>query len=167
MKNDVGSAPNQYLLSGVTTRTQVRLGVKWGGAILAAVFIGLLVHSRWATIGWSFPNGLSFGIEGGGLGIAGGSLPQGFSPPPPGLIYLQNDASFKWWFDWGSYSMRWYFSVPLWILILLSALSASWAWRREVLERRRNNVGLCCGCGYDRRGIEAGAKCPECGKSHA
>ncbi len=30
--------------------------------------------------------------------------------------------------------------------------------------RRRARLGLCAACGYDRRGLESGAACPECGK---
>ena len=34
---------------------------------------------------------------------------------------------------------------------------------KKVLERRRNSVGLCRKCGYDRNGLEVIAKCPERG----
>lgn len=164
---DAASHAKQYLSSSVTTRTQIRSSLKWGGAILAAIFLGLLVHSWWATIGWTLPNGAAFGVEGGSLAIAAGTLPQKLAPPPPGWIYIQNDAAFRWWIDWGSFGARWYFGVPLWMPILICAIAAARAWRKEVLERRRNSVGLCRGCGYDRRGIADGAKCPECGKLHA
>jgi hypothetical protein len=30
---------------------------------------------------------------------------------------------------------------------------------------RRRRRGLCAGCGYDRHGLDAGARCPECGRS--
>ena len=154
---------SQYLSLNAATRTRIRACVKRGGLSLALILIGLLVHSCWTTVGLALPNGFSFGVEGGALGIAAGSLPQGLSPPPPGPIYIQKDAMLHWWFSWGTYSMRWYFTVPLWNPIIISASSAAWAWRKEVLERRRNSVGLCRKCGYDRNGLEVIAKCPERG----
>jgi rubrerythrin len=37
------------------------------------------------------------------------------------------------------------------------------AWRIENIVRRRMRRDLCPRCGYDRRGLAADAKCPECG----
>jgi hypothetical protein len=36
-------------------------------------------------------------------------------------------------------------------------------WRRLRRPERRTELGQCPECGYDRRGLAADAKCPECG----
>jgi hypothetical protein len=53
--------------------------------------------------------------------------------------------------------------VPLWLPFALAAVPTSLLWRAELRRRRRIRQGLCAGCGYDRRGLPADAKCPECG----
>ncbi len=46
------------------------------------------------------------------------------------------------------------FIVSLWVLIA--------AWRRDVA-RRRHLANHCAACNYHRVGLDAGARCPECG----
>jgi hypothetical protein len=55
--------------------------------------------------------------------------------------------------------------IPLWAPFLLAAVSACFLWRGEIIAKRRRRVGVCRGCGYDRRGLVGGADaaCPECG----
>jgi hypothetical protein len=52
----------------------------------------------------------------------------------------------------------WYFSVPYWFIVLLSASACVWAWRRKQASRDGN---LCPTCGYDLRASPG--RCPECG----
>ncbi len=54
-------------------------------------------------------------------------------------------------------------AAPLWAL---AAVSAPWPARRlavGMIDRRRRRRGLCRQCGYDRRGLPPGGRCPECG----
>jgi hypothetical protein len=44
--------------------------------------------------------------------------------------------------------------------VLLTTLPAAFLWYKD---RRRFGTHACGGCGYDRRGLPAQAKCPECG----
>jgi len=53
--------------------------------------------------------------------------------------------------------------VPLWAPLLVAAITASVLWPMDHRADRRGRVGRCPKCGYDRRGLAADAKCPECG----
>jgi hypothetical protein len=55
--------------------------------------------------------------------------------------------------------------IPLWPLIALGCVSTGVAWRLDALARRRARLNLCPKCHYDRAGIAADAKCPECGSA--
>jgi hypothetical protein len=53
--------------------------------------------------------------------------------------------------------------VPMWgPLMLVMVPSALW-WYVDIREWRRRHGLLCRSCGYDRHGLAADAKCPECG----
>lgn len=55
--------------------------------------------------------------------------------------------------------VRFWLALPLTLAALVS-LAFWWPEVRGVLRRR---AGRCAACGYDRRGLGAGALCPECG----
>ena len=62
---------------------------------------------------------------------------------------------------------RWVAAAPAWAVGPPLALwPARWAvrWTRERRRRRRRR---CVRCGYDRRGLSAGGRCPECGTATA
>jgi hypothetical protein len=46
------------------------------------------------------------------------------------------------------------------LVILGYPFALNWSDMKVTIRRRR---GRCTTCGYDRRGLAAGAKCPECG----
>jgi hypothetical protein len=55
------------------------------------------------------------------------------------------------------------FAFPLWPL-LIAALPPAWIlWRPDLHAWREVRRACCAKCGYDRRGLAAGARCPECG----
>jgi hypothetical protein len=77
--------------------------------------------------------------------------------------YRSQWRAWKWWFEVKMAS--WYrVAIPLWLPFAMVALPAAMGWRRS-LERHRwaRFVHACKGCGYDRRGLSAEVKCPECG----
>lgn len=100
---------------------------------------------------------------------------------PPG----RTRVSFDRWKAWPEWRLRWhygmvqrhinpvpgvanpgpyvfmqrYVQIPLWPLPLLCSGIAAWHHRRV---RRLSRMG-CPTCGYDTRGLAAGAPCPECG----
>ncbi len=53
--------------------------------------------------------------------------------------------------------------IPLWAIFLVSAPLAAVMSRRDIVTRYRARIRACPSCGYDRRGLAADAKCPECG----
>jgi len=53
--------------------------------------------------------------------------------------------------------------LPLYIPLAVSLTFTALLWRREFRHRRVAKAGACGVCGYDRRGLDAAAKCPECG----
>jgi hypothetical protein len=56
----------------------------------------------------------------------------------------------------------WMARMPFWMpLVIAAGTTGFMQWKDNAARRRR--LGLCTRCGYDRRGIAAGAPCPECG----
>ena len=53
--------------------------------------------------------------------------------------------------------------LPLWLLLLLTAIPTAWLWHRD---RRRIRPGCCLRCGYDLTGNTSGV-CSECGEKKA
>jgi rubrerythrin len=53
--------------------------------------------------------------------------------------------------------------VPFWPAWVTTAICTAFTWRLDTLARRRERLGRCPKCNYDRAGIAAGAVCPECG----
>jgi hypothetical protein len=60
------------------------------------------------------------------------------------------------------YSAGGFLRVPLWLPAVVVAAPTVVAWRRL---RRAAVSGVCSACGYDRRGLPNGVKCPECGRT--
>lgn len=54
-------------------------------------------------------------------------------------------------------------TVPLWMPFVLLAVLTSVLWYVDRTTARRRRAGQCLKCGYDRAGLAAGARCPECG----
>jgi hypothetical protein len=52
--------------------------------------------------------------------------------------------------------------IPLWIPMSPVLCAAAALWYGDIRARRRGR-DTCRSCGYDRRGLAADAKCPECG----
>src|SRR5207237_191995 len=96
---------------------------------------------------------------------------------PPRLVHIGQPQPPHWWNELGfwaqPYSQPWEtpdvsrndylinIGVPLWFVMIISALmparrGAAW-WRM----RHRRHMGLCEQCGYDLRASKG--KCPECG----
>jgi len=57
----------------------------------------------------------------------------------------------------------WGFELSDWILVAAFALITCWAWRKNVILRRRERIGFCPTCGYDLRATPE--RCPECGST--
>ena len=59
-------------------------------------------------------------------------------------------------------SYRW-ITLPLWPILITTAIAPAIWFRRHLRERHRRRHNLCLTCGYDLRGGAAGGACPDCG----
>jgi hypothetical protein len=119
----------------------VRKTVKWGGAGLTVLLVVVWIGSWWASYpGWPlWPSGPVVLRKGWLL-----------------VIYPLNPGP---WED-----VRWVDrTIPLWLPSVLSLLATAAAWRADLKRIRRARAGLCGSCGYDRAGLPAHGRCPECG----
>lgn len=145
------------------------------GGLVAAVWF----CSRWWTVGCSTPHG-QVRVEFGCLTVSSWMQPtweycgwkhygdQRQWMWTTALMKRDSDLyDFDWWVIsrlpsvWGG-ETEWHVAawpVPLVIWILAAPLIGFGVWAR-----RRALGGRCVECGYDLRGLRAGAVCPECGK---
>ena len=86
-------------------------------------------------------------------GIVVGAAPPN---PVPGALLSPCERVLPVRVAWGGFAACVVFWAGMWGLGVVGVPRA-----RRVMRRRR---GKCEGCGYDRRGLEAGAMCPECGR---
>ena len=54
-------------------------------------------------------------------------------------------------------------SAPIWAAAIFPVYKVGLWVAGSRSRRRRRRLGLCLRCGYDRRGLPAGGRCPECG----
>jgi hypothetical protein len=76
-----------------------------------------------------------------------------FDSPRPPLEWLPSWRVGSGWIEIG---------IPYWMPLAPMLAVAACFWH-GVIRRHRVKAGVCPGCGYDRRGLAADAKCPECG----
>ncbi len=152
--------------------------IKWSGAVVTVLLVVVWVGSGWGSCTLKESPGIYVQVGGGEVGIivpdegswrqslgsASGLLRGGLRPPRYARLPFHLRSDF-WWPDLpgGRYIL-----LPLWPPAALSLLATATAWRLDTLARRRERVGFCPKCGYDRTGLvgvggAAGAVCPECG----
>jgi hypothetical protein len=150
---------------------RIRKTIKWGGAAVTVLLVVVWIGSGWWGVIWSHGR-VSVGLE---MGRAN------FYYFPNGGLFLDGyqrthfaQAASNWRYllgrpfpDWGGSSappQRW-LSVPLSWFVLASVLSTTITMRLDAKARRRERPHLCPNCHYDRAGLAADAKCPECGNA--
>lgn len=154
-------------------RERLRRWAKWGCTLAAVLVVGLAGFSLFRSASYASKNGKTVWII-----VIGGGL----------LVFQEGDSAFvpsgrQGWlvrraFEWswgmngtlavGSGGIIWErrgrssltAGVTLLYPFLLTAVPAGLLWYTD---RRRFGVHACQKCGYDRRGLAADAKCPECG----
>lgn len=139
--------------------------IMWGLAGVAAVFAVLCPLSRWLWAGWFGPAGkpavnVAMGGEQVVINVIKGPPPM--APYGPKLWWKTAPVSWAFWFHYRSYPTVTQLVIPLWPLAVVPGAAAFLLWRGELPARRRR-LGQCVKCGYDRRGIDPAAACPECG----
>jgi hypothetical protein len=148
----------------VKPHPRIRKAVKWGGVVVSVGLVAAWVVSGWWSVVWWSKRGDCAGIAMGGVLI--GRVDYDVPAKDRGLnIDRALTKNFQWWFWAGGHNRpsTWQVMVPLWVPAGVAMAAAAGAWRLDALARRRARVGFCCGCGYDRAGLAAGAVCPECG----
>jgi hypothetical protein len=146
----------------------IRKTIKWGGPLAMALLAVVWAASGWWHLSWTGTRA-SCGIGQGCVYVGehrvypedwrGVSMSKLRRPPSWMLLPSSNLVS-----DNVDPKPFRNYIVPIWIFEIL-ILAATWrAWHLDMLARRAR-LNLCVACGYDRKGIAADAKCPECGAS--
>jgi hypothetical protein len=140
---------------------RIRKTIKWGGAAVTVLLVVAWIGSRWRLFGWA----------GGGRGwmVCSGRLCLTKNPDivvyaPNGAFFQTCDSTwpFDWWFSGRIDDPGFEIWIPLWAPGMFILILTAVAWRWDALARRAR-LNLCPKCNYDRAGIAADAKCPECG----
>lgn len=141
-------------------RATCRKTIKWGGLVLALLLAGVWVRSEFVVDAY-------FAEEWqvrAGRGAAGfgwtplGDFGLGYQSVPIPSGYRR-----YWWWSYQTGSWGRGLQLPIWMPLSLTLIATAAAWRLDVLARRRERVGFCPKCGYDRAGLGGAAVCPECG----
>src|SRR5882724_4472477 len=71
----------------------------------------------------------------------------------------------NWWKpEWSKRPELSWITIPLYLPLALTLAPAAFLWWHEIRRRCLVGVGVCKGCGYDRRGLATlQTLCPECG----
>jgi hypothetical protein len=144
---------------------RTRCGLRWGLAVVAAAVAVLCPLTRWLKGQWISPaTNPTLAVVMAGETVVFRYQGAGFGPGIAPSQFWWDGGPVKWsiWFHFQSYPDQTQLVIPMWPFAVVPGIGALLLWRGELPERRRR-LGLCAGCGYDRRGLEAGAACPECG----
>jgi hypothetical protein len=151
----------------VKPHSRIRKTIKWGGSALTALLVAVWITSRTWGVSVVSNGGRFLWVDSGRVGIG----------------YRIDFANSSWrglhWIPTGGEPMYWWLEsvrgpgfsvnrVPLWMPVCLCLYGTIQAWRsdwRAARIQRSARLNLCPKCNYDRAGIAAGAKCPECGSA--
>jgi hypothetical protein len=152
---------------------RIRKTIEWGGAAVTVLLLVVWVASGWFMYVWVTPRCLCVFLGRGavGYGRVARLAPGDYADTLPADIERANRR-------WQHFQMLGRPSVfnnytgpevvcPVWIPAAAMASITLLAWRLDALARRRARTTHCPKCGYDRAGIAAEAKCPECGSAPA
>jgi predicted RNA-binding Zn-ribbon protein involved in translation (DUF1610 family) len=136
--------------------------VKWGGLAVSVLLAVAWVGSCWYVVGWEARGRYYIGVNCGQFVVEGSMWPLAADE----LTWFTDARSvpkIQWWLYWDTAVGQPFFSVPLWIPLLIVGGATATAWRADARARRLARANACPACGYDRRGLEVGRVCPECG----
>ncbi|HMN40287.1 MAG TPA: hypothetical protein PKE29_05540 [Phycisphaerales bacterium] len=147
---------------------RIRKTIKWvrgGGAAVTVPLVVVWIGSGWWAFGHNANSGYgSVWIRSGALAVSVWHLAgRAQHAPLPlalrGRRFVSHRESFHWLYSYSDYPTvdeRW--EIPLWPVVLASIVTTALAWRLDTLARRRERLGLCPKCRYDRAGLVGGAK---------
>ena len=151
----------------MTRPSRTRRILKWTGAGLSLLIVIAWIVSLWFQLSHKLTPDAAFVVDEGYLSIAyfEGDVTAVLEHPIgiTGHGYLR--AGLTWprigkdWVISSSYYGGIWIGLPLWLLLLLTAIPTAWLWHRD---RRRVRPGCCLRCGYDLTGNTSGV-CSECG----
>jgi hypothetical protein len=163
-------------------RRRLRKWAKWACTLAAGALIGLWVLSELyicehdsLTAGGNTLCSAGFGEGAVFLGKWDGWAQSGAKVSEGWRIRRNDLAAWGYWAEFvrAAGGLRWFPGIHCdhgqagWMLTvalpypaLLTCIPAGWLWWTD---RRRSGPHACGGCGYSRRGLAVGVKCPECG----
>jgi hypothetical protein len=157
---------------------RIRKTIKWGGAAVTALLVMVWIWSAWWH-GFLWNSGRHWlDVSLGRVTIAFQTWPHppedgaGFTTLNPAMTGWRNlvQAPVPTWETNGLGPNGWAISLPLSLPTFAFIVVSALACRFDALARRRERaarLNLCPKCNYDRAGIAADAKCPECGSAAA
>lgn len=133
----------------------LRTWAKWACTSAAIAVVAGAVGSTWINVTWVSSDG-TMTVE---LGTGWIILEMHEYPVPfRGLaVGLFDKPDYRFGYIHMAALPAWF--VPVWPLVLISAASAGVLWWTD----RGSPSHQCKTCNYDRRGLAADCKCPECG----
>lgn len=144
-------------------RRRLRSAIKWSCTGLTLLLLVVWIGSAWWRCSLRCSStGPAFFFEGGQLIVIWRAEPGVWNGRVRSPAFRRNFAQFGWWFGWrqtlsyGGNSAS-ILTIPLWILVLLTATPSAMFWYRL-----RPRQGRCPSCNYDLRATTTGI-CPECG----
>lgn len=161
----------------VKPHPRIRKTVKWGSAAATVLLLTAWIGSCVWWFVWISAGAGSLHLGQGRLNvwyfenIIGDFFPYESRPdlPPPrdSEYYfaraerVQMNLRFEWSEDVMFGQDR--LNIPLWAPAMVGLCMFALAWRIDARASRRERMGKCQGCGYDRVGLASGVVCPECG----
>ncbi|HVU64521.1 MAG TPA: hypothetical protein VHC70_11135 [Phycisphaerales bacterium] len=151
---------------------RIRKTIKWGGVAVTLLLVAVWIGSGWASIGWSCVFRKATVRHGLICLMWTRDMPVDFGGQWGVIMQGPNhwdEHPRAWAFDWGGHFFYhspngdWVAEFPVWPVAALLLMVTALAWHFDTLARRRERVGRCPNCNYDRAGLAAGAVCPECG----
>ncbi len=143
---------------------RIRKTVKWGGPLVSAALLAVMVWSAWYWVQWSSQPGAHFWIDSGTV-IIDGSLFRSDQGHPRSWKWGTHRNPMGWRLSWMITGNLWVVYLPIWPAPAAAILLSTAAWRLDTLARRRSRLNLCPKCNYDHTGLAPGAVCPECGSA--
>jgi hypothetical protein len=145
---------------------RIRKAIKWVGAAVTVLLAVVWIGSATTSVSYLGANGRGVIVGRGEVSIHVERTLQ----VPPQFIGWRRDVLSPGtgvWADAARTRLIWPIRVPMWPAVCACFLGVAIAWRLDHVSRRRERVGRCPKCSYDRTGLAVGAACPECGSACA
>lgn len=158
-----GRVDRQRIVASCTTPRKHALGRRAAVALFAILCAAYLWSIFWSTTWGSYHGGWA-------IGLAHGEIH--FSQNRWGDSFIHGLCVARWYgalrtdcllprFRSDPWTCDFY--LPFWVPVLFVGMAPLRHARAKVRQEKALAAGRCIGCGYDRAGLAAEARCPECG----